>query len=196
AFAGIFASGPKDIPAGMSWVNAMDSSSSTFYILRGGPRLILELNLHSQRWIAMLFTGMAVMFMYIVGQALRGKLKNRQKELLPPWQQWLMAVLGAAMVLFLLWYGVGNLMKKQVLDFDPAADTVQLDGDYLGPFRQVTGFRSYTTRGSKGSINYHLVMDVAGAPERQIGGANPHADVGPLADALNHYLAEVRGPGQ
>ena len=196
AFTGVFASGPKDIPAGMSWVNAVDASSSTFYILRGGPHLILELNPHSQRWMVALFTGMAVMFMYIFGQGLQGKLKNRQKEVLPPWQQGLSMAVSVAAIVFVLWYGVGNLLKKETLDFDPAADTVQLNGDYLGSFAHLLQFRAYVTHGSKGSINYHLVMDMAGAPERQLGGANAHSDVDTTADYLNRYLTEARQTGQ
>lgn len=192
AFAGVFAAGPKDIPAGMSWVNAEDAGSSTFYILRGGPHLILELNPHSQWLMSAVFTGFAVMFMYLCGQGLQGKLKNRQKELLPPWQQGLMVVLSVGMVLFLLGFGVGGLMKKEVLDFDPAADTVTLNGNYLDSFAHVLQFRAYVTRGSKGSTNYHLVLDLAGQPERQIGGANPHGDVDQTADYLNRYLADAR----
>lgn len=194
AFTGVFASEPKDIPAGMSWVNAADASSSTFYVLRGGQHLILELNPHSQRWMLALFMGMMVMFIYIFGQGLRGKLKNRQKQVLPPWQQRLMMALSVAVIVFVLWYGVGNLLKKEVLDFDPAADSVTLDGDYLGSFAHLLQFRSYYTRGSKGSISYHLVMDMAGAPERQLGGANAHSDVDATADYLNRYLTEARQP--
>ena len=189
---GLFSTAPKAIPAGMAWENAMDASSSTFYILRGGAHLILELNPHSQRLLAMLFTAMAVVFMFLCSQALQGKLKNRRKELLPPWQQMLTGVLCLGMVVFMLWYGIGNLMKKEVLDFDPAADSVTLNGEYLSSLKQVTGFRSYITHGSRGSINYHIVMERAGDQPLQIGGGSPHSDVEQMAAYLNGYLMAAR----
>lgn len=192
AFGGVFRPVPQDIPAGMTWQNTEQASSSTFYILRDGPHLILGLNRHSQTlWVA-LFTAMAVMFAYLCGQALHGKLKNRGGNLLPPYGQKLMAVLMAAIVVFMLTYGVGNLLKKEVLDLDPAADSVRLNGDYVGPFRQVTDFRAYITRGSKGSTDYHIVLERQGGEPIRLEGGNAHGDVQQVADYLNGYLAEVR----
>lgn len=191
-YGGMFASTPKDLPAGMTWENAQDVSSSTFYIFRDGPHLILESNPHSQKWMMLLFTGFAVAMMYVVGQGLQGKLRNKRKELLPPWQQWFGVVAGAAAVVFMLWWGVGSLMEKQLLDLDPAADTVTLDGHQLGAFRQVGGFRFYITYGSKGSTNYHLDMELAGTPGIRLGGANAHSDVEQTASYLNSYLADAR----
>lgn len=191
-YGGLFRSSPQDIPAGMSWVNEADAASSTFYILRGGPHLILELNAHSQRYVAMLLTGLAVLFMYILSQALQGKLKNKRGELLPGYGQQLMAALAVGMVILILWYGMGRLLQKESLDLDPAADAVTLNGDHIGSFRKLSLFRAYTTRGSKGGINYHIVMEVSGGSSIPIGGDNAHGDVDAVAAYLNAYLKEVR----
>lgn len=191
-FGGLFRSSPQDIPAGMSWVNAADSATATFYVLRGGPHLILELDPHSQKYAAILLTALAVLFMYILSQALQGKLKNKRGELLPGYGQQLMAALAVGMVILILWYGTGLLFHKQTLDLDPAQDSVTLNGGYLGSFKAVSGFRSYVTRGSKGSINYHLVMEISGDPPLQIGGGNAHEDVDAMAAYLNAYLTELR----
>jgi len=69
---------------------------------------------------------------------------------------------------------------------------VTLDGAYITSFKGVTGFTAYTTRGSKGGINYHIAMQGSGESV-EIGGGNAHEDVQQVAGYLNAYLAEVRG---
>lgn len=191
-YGGIFRSSPKDIPAGMSWVNSGDFTSSTFYILRGGPHLILQLNAHSERWWLLLITLLAVGIAYMSSQGFRGKLKDRWGEILSGGGQIFAAVAFAAMVLVILWFGAVKLLQKETLDLDPAADSVTLNGDYMGSFKDVTGFRAYTTRGSKGSTNYHIELEAQGQSPIALGGGNPHSDVDQVADYLNAYLAEVR----
>ena len=192
AIGGLFDSGPKHIPIGMTWENPDAASSSTFYVLQGGQHLILELNAHSQRWMAMLFAGLAVMVMYIASQGFQGKLKNKQKQSLPGWGQMTMALLMSAMAVLIVSFGLWTLTAKETLDLDPAADTVTLNGHQICTFRQARGFRFYTTRGSKGSIHYHLVLERAGGSDVQIGGPNAHSDVQMMAAYLNGYLNEAR----
>jgi len=191
-YGGIFRSSPKDIPAGMTWVNSGDFASSTFYILRGGPHLILELNAHSERWWLLLITAFAVGLTYMCSQGIKGKLKDRRGELLSGGRQIFAAVGFGAFVLVILWFGAVKLLQKMTLDLDPVADTVTLNSVYMGSFKEVTGFRAYTTRGSKGSTNYHLVLEAQGQSPIALGGGNPHDDVDQVAGYLNGYLVDVR----
>lgn len=190
-YGGVFRSSPKDFPAGMSWVNSVDFTSSTLYILRDGPHLILETNAHSERWWLLLITALAVGLMYMCSQGFQGKLKDRSGELLPGYGQSLTALLMAVVSIGVLWYGGGVMLKSMKLDLDPAADTVTLNGEYMASFKDVADFRAYTTRGSKGSTNYHIELEVQGQSPIALSG-NAHDDVDQLAGYLNNYIAEVR----
>lgn len=190
-YGGVFRSSPRHLSAGMTWVNEGDGASSTFYVLRDGPHLILELNPHSQKWWLLLFTAFAVGLMYMCSQGIRGRLKNRRGQLLSGAGQAFSALGMGAMAAFILWFGAVKMLQQETLDLDPANDTVTLDDAYLAPFKQVTGFRAYTTRGSKGSTNYHIVLETAGRPPIEIGGGNAHDDVDQAAAYLDAYLAEV-----
>ncbi len=191
-YGGLFKSAPQDIPGGMSWINPADAASSTFYILRSGPHLVLELNPHSQIWNGLLLTGLGVLFMWVCSRAVQGKLKNKRGELYSGGGQALAAVLAGGLSIGILTLGMGNLMQKETLDLDPTRDLVQLNGASIASFQQVSGFRSYITRGSKGGTYYHIVLQCSGQEPVPIGGTDAHSDVDQVAGYLNAYLTEVR----
>jgi hypothetical protein len=192
ALGGGFSHGPKDIPAGMSWVNSEDASSSTFYVLRDGPHLILDLNKHAMLLMTVLFCGFMVFAAYLSWQGFRGQVKDRSGEMLTPGKQLLMGVAMAVLVLILGYFNVGNMLLHQRLDLDPASDMVSMNGQMLTRFQDIQGFRGYETHGGKGGTQYHLLMEISGAEPVALGGHSPNSDVEPLATRLNGYLAEVR----
>ena len=190
-YGGIFHSTPGVLPAGMSWVNA-DAASPTFFILRGGQHLIVEQNAHSQMLYTTLFTAMAVMFMYIFGQARRGKLKDRQGEPLSPLGQMATTVGSAVLAIALLAYTAGWRLQKATLDLDPAGDSVTLNGHYLGSFTAVSDFRYDSYVGYKGGTSYSLTLELSGEKPIPIGSDNADPGAASVADYLNNYLAGVR----
>lgn len=190
AYAGLFSSGPR-LPTGMTWENPGESWWSTFYILRDGPHLILQRNLHSQWLWPIILPMFAAVSLYAFFQGLHGKLKNKQGELLPAWGQSAMAMAMVGLMVLAVGFDGGVALKQQTLDLDPAADTVTLDGGYLCAFREVDGFRAYVTSG-KGGPYYHISLQRAGQPPTELGGMNPHSDVKELASYLDGYLAEAR----
>lgn len=188
-----FASGPSDIPSGMSWVNA-DAERPTFYILRGGPRLILELDRHSQ----LFYLGLATFGLLSIGYGcwlgLHGKLpyKSRFRHPggpMPRKSQYLSVAVGVLVMAFLGWE-VWGVMRGQTLDLDPANDAVRLDGETVARFQDVQKFYVYTTNGRHGQ-NAHIGLYLRGQTIK-LGGPIPRWDVLVLGPDLNRYLADVR----
>ncbi|HEY3858509.1 MAG TPA: hypothetical protein VGM47_02725 [Gammaproteobacteria bacterium] len=190
-YGGLFKSSPEDMPAGMMWENA-ETPAASFYILRDGHHLILELNHRSQLWWIVLLTALAVILIYSCSQGLRGRLKNRNGQPLPTYGQALMSLFLGLMALVVLWFWVGSLLKNETLDLDPAKDSVMLDGVVVGPFTQLVGFRFHAIQGPKGATIYELVMEERGHQAIQIGGNNGHTDLEQVALYLNGYLSEER----
>src|SRR5579885_2429622 len=100
----------------MTWVNSGDAASSTFYILRDGPHLILELNPHSQKWWLLLFTALAVGLGYMCGQGIQGKLKDRQGEPLTGASQAVTTIVVGLAAGAVLWFGATRLLQKETLE--------------------------------------------------------------------------------
>ena len=188
-----FAAGPSDVPAGFSWVNA-DASGPTFCILRGGPRLILELDRHSQLFYLGLMTFGLLSVGYGCWLGLQGKLRYRYKrgrtaEMSRKAQYFSVAV-GVLVLVYIVW-SIGVILRGQTLDLDPAHDAVVLDGQTIARFQDLQQFQAYTTHARFGEYA-HIRMYLRGQTIK-LGGPMPRWDVQSLAPYLNRYLADVRG---
>ena len=188
--------GHPDVPQGMQWINADDSWSS-YWVLRGGPHLMIESNKRAE----LVMVGGLSVLLTVIGYVLWRLFHDRPEALRLKKEMTSLRMYLACTILLLILPVVGfsslaDFIRGKTVELNPVVDRVMLDGVSVTAFHDVRQFSWYTTRGSKGGLSYHLEIDLQGRPSINIDAVTMREDVRSLAPYLNTYLAEVRSaPG-
>ena len=189
--------GPRDLPTGMQWTNPFEVAYSSYDILRGGERLILEANPRSHLPELALWTLLMVISGSYAWWGLRRRVRNKHGNRARPQVQRLALLLGAGVFAAAALLGPVIYLRGERLDLDPAGDQVMYQGQVIARFQDVLDFETYSRYHARGmwksNTSYAMVMYLRGAPALTLAG--DRQDLSTLPQYLNTYLHSVRAAG-
>jgi nitrate reductase NapE component len=180
-----------DVPDGMQPVNADQVWTASYWIVRGGPHLILEANKRTELpWIAFIALTLSLGG-NLCWMGIRGRLKPKYTDTFVPYIPYVLLAL-----VFLIWVILsvslfGDFIQGKRVELDPVADAVRVDGVQVARFQDVAQFSTSIIHSGRGQVGYDLQIGLRGAASIDIATVDMREDTLALGLELNKYLAEM-----